>query len=44
MSNKVEEGVPRGWEDYLAIVVRRRWWILLPLFLCWLGVWGVSYM
>jgi polysaccharide biosynthesis transport protein len=43
MSNKVEEGVPRGWEDYLAIVVRRRWWILLPLFLCWLGVWGVSW-
>jgi succinoglycan biosynthesis transport protein ExoP len=43
MSNKVEEGVPRGWEEYLAIVVRRRWWILLPLFLCWLGVWGVSW-
>ncbi len=43
MSNKVEEGVPRGWEEYLAIVVRRRWWILLPLFLCWLGVWGGSW-
>jgi succinoglycan biosynthesis transport protein ExoP len=43
MSNKVEEGVPRGWEEYLAILVRRRWWILLPLFLCWLGVWGVSW-
>jgi succinoglycan biosynthesis transport protein ExoP len=43
MSNKVEEGVPRGWEEYLAIVVRRRWWILLPLFLCWLGVWGASW-
>jgi polysaccharide chain length determinant protein (PEP-CTERM system associated) len=43
MSNQVEEGVPRGWEEYLAIVVRRRWWILLPLFLCWLAVWGVSW-
>src|SRR6202166_5095189 len=43
MSNRVEEGVPRGWEEYLAIVVRRRWWILLPLFLCWLGVWGGSW-
>src|SRR6202163_3795283 len=43
MTNKVEEGVPRGWEEYLAIVVRRRWWILLPLFLCWLGIWGVSW-
>ncbi len=43
MSNRVDEGVPRGWEEYLAIVVRRRWWILLPLFLCWLVVWGLSW-
>jgi len=43
MSNREEGGVQRGWEEYLAIVVRRRWWILLPLFLCWLGVWGVSW-
>ena len=43
MSDKLEERVPRGWEEYFAIMVRRRWWILLPLFLCWLGVWGVSW-
>src|SRR5580700_6141342 len=43
MSNKVDEGVPRGWEEYFAIVMRRRWWILLPLFLCWIAVWGVSW-
>jgi len=43
MSNKVDEGVPRGWEEYLAIVVRRRWWIVLPLFLTWLAVWGGSW-
>src|SRR5579863_2942482 len=43
MSNKVEDGVQRGWEEYLAIVVRRRWWILLPLFLCWAAVWGGSW-
>lgn len=43
MPNKVEEGVPRGWEEYLAIVVRRRWWIVLPLFLTWLAVWGGSW-
>ena len=43
MSNREEGGVQRGWEEYLAIIVRRRWWILLPLFLCWLGVWGVSW-
>jgi len=43
MSNKVDEAVPRGWEEYLAIVVRRRWWIVLPLFVTWLLVWGVSW-
>jgi succinoglycan biosynthesis transport protein ExoP len=43
MSNKVGDEVSHSWEEYLAIVVRRRWWILLPLFLCWLGVWGVSW-
>jgi len=44
MSNKADEAVPRGWEEYLAIVLRRRWWILLPLFLTWLVVWGVSWL
>ena len=29
--------------DYWAIFRRRFWWILLPLFLCWLGVWGISW-
>jgi polysaccharide biosynthesis transport protein len=44
MSDKLNERVPRGWEEYLAIVVRRRWWILLPLFLSWLTVWGGSWL
>jgi len=43
MADRLEEGIPRGWEEYFAIVVRRRWWILLPLFLCWMAVWGVSW-
>ena len=43
MSTKVAEVVPRGWEEYLAIVVRRRWWIVLPLFVTWLLVWGASW-
>jgi polysaccharide biosynthesis transport protein len=43
MPDKLEERVPRGWEEYFAIAVRRRWWILLPLFLSWLAVWGVSW-
>jgi polysaccharide chain length determinant protein (PEP-CTERM system associated) len=43
MSDKQDERVPRGWEEYFAILVRRRWWILLPLFLCWMAVWGGSW-
>jgi polysaccharide chain length determinant protein (PEP-CTERM system associated) len=30
-------------EEYWAIVVRRRWWIFLPLFVCWALVWGASW-
>jgi polysaccharide chain length determinant protein (PEP-CTERM system associated) len=43
MADKLDERVPRSWEEYIAIVLRRRWWILLPLFLSWLAVWGVSW-
>ncbi len=31
-------------DDYWAIVRRRRWWILLPLSVCWLVVWVVSWL
>jgi succinoglycan biosynthesis transport protein ExoP len=43
MSDKLDERVPRGWEEYFDIVLRRRWWILLPLFVLWLAVWGASW-
>jgi succinoglycan biosynthesis transport protein ExoP len=43
MPDRLEERVPRGWEEYFAIMVRRRWWILLPLFLCWIAIWGGSW-
>src|ERR1700674_3892901 len=42
MSNKLDGRVPRGWEEYFAIAMRRRWWILLPLFLTWVAVWEVG--
>jgi succinoglycan biosynthesis transport protein ExoP len=35
---------PQGLEEYWAIVLRRRWWILTPLFLCWAAVWGISWL
>jgi succinoglycan biosynthesis transport protein ExoP len=43
MSDKLDERTPRGWEEYFDIVLRRRWWILLPLFVLWLAVWGASW-
>jgi polysaccharide biosynthesis transport protein len=33
-----------GWSDYTAIVRRRRWWILLPVFLCWAVVWTLGWL
>jgi succinoglycan biosynthesis transport protein ExoP len=29
--------------DYWAIVRRRFWWVTVPLFLCWVVVWGMSW-
>jgi len=34
----------RGIGDYWVIARRRRWWILLPLFICWAVVWGLSWL
>jgi polysaccharide chain length determinant protein (PEP-CTERM system associated) len=33
-----------NWEEYLAIFLRRRRWILIPLFACWAVVWGLSWL
>jgi polysaccharide biosynthesis transport protein len=30
--------------DYWSILVRRRWWILLPTFICWLAVWTGGWL
>ena len=31
-------------KDYWAIVRRRRWWIVLPIFLCWAVVWTGGWL
>ncbi|MFZ3334308.1 MAG: GNVR domain-containing protein [Candidatus Acidiferrales bacterium] len=31
-------------KDYWAIVCRRRWWIFLPIFLCWAVVWTGGWL
>jgi succinoglycan biosynthesis transport protein ExoP len=43
LAEELDEPVFLSWEEYWAIAVRRRWWILLPLFLVWAAVWGVSW-
>src|ERR1035437_8824428 len=44
MPDELDDPVFRSWEEYWAIVLRRRWWILLPLFVCWAAVWGMSWL
>jgi len=43
MSQELDDPIFLSWQEYWAIVVRRRWWILLPLFLGWASVWGASW-
>jgi polysaccharide chain length determinant protein (PEP-CTERM system associated) len=43
MSEELDDQVFLSGEEYWAIVVRRRWWFLLPLFLGWAVVWGASW-
>jgi succinoglycan biosynthesis transport protein ExoP len=39
--DKAEEGL--NLQQYLAIARRRRWYFLVPLFIGWLMVWGMSW-
>ena len=40
-----EDGQPsRSLDEYWAIVRRRRWYILVPVFACWAVVWAVSWL
>lgn len=31
-------------EDFVKVLQRRRWWLLAPVFLGWLAVWGLSWI
>ena len=43
MRDDLEDVPSKSLEEYWAIVRRRRWWIFLPLFVCWALVWAVSW-
>jgi len=44
MLDDLQDQAQRSMADYWAIAVRRRWWILLPLFVCWAAVWSGSWL
>ena len=46
MSDELEEKSAESfdWQHYLALVQRRSWYFLIPLFVGWITVWGVSWM
>jgi polysaccharide biosynthesis transport protein len=44
MPDELDDLTRRTWEEYWAIGLRRRWWFLLPLFLCWTAIWGASWL
>ena len=44
MIDEMEEQSSLNIAQLWAMVRRQRWWILLPLFLCWITIWGVSWL
>ena len=45
MMEELDDQKPmRGLDEYWAMVVRRRWWILGPLFLGWLIVFASAWI
>jgi succinoglycan biosynthesis transport protein ExoP len=44
MYDELDARAFRSFENYWAIALRRRWWILLSMFLAWAAVWGGSWL
>lgn len=46
MFDELEEKPSQGqnFERYRDALRRRRWWLILPTFVIWAGVWGVSWL
>ena len=41
--NELEQKTSPTLDEYWRIMCRRRWWLILPAFVCWLLVWGGSW-
>ena len=33
----------KGWDHYVDMCRRRRWWLILPVFVVWGTVWAISW-
>jgi|SRR5690348_1070458 len=44
MLDEMQDGKTKGFEEYWDVVRRRRWLILVTVFLCWFVVWGIGWM
>jgi polysaccharide biosynthesis transport protein len=44
MPDELIDQAPRSWEEYVTAGMRRRRWILLPIFVCWVAMWGTSWL
>lgn len=44
MLDELQEPRQRSLEDYWVIARRRRWWIILPVFVCWTVVWIAGWL
>lgn len=44
MFDEMQDQKTRTTEDYWAMVQRQRWVILVPIFVCWLLVWGIGWL
>jgi polysaccharide biosynthesis transport protein len=44
MFDETEDQKSYSFAEFLAMARRGRWWLLLPLFLCWLAIWSISWL
>jgi succinoglycan biosynthesis transport protein ExoP len=44
MFDETEDQKSYSFEELWAMARRGRWWLLVPLFVCWLAIWGVSWL
>jgi polysaccharide biosynthesis transport protein len=44
MRDELQDPPSHSLDEYLTIALHRRWWIVLPVFVCWVATWGISWI